>query len=636
MDPRVIEGERVVSSPLEPIKTAEINWVNEKPSLDLKRRTFIEGNQLIERWAKLSNDPSANFVIAETGFGNGLNFLLTWHLWQQHAPPSATLHYIASEPHPFEREDLATYLRFYPALEKQAQHLLSKYPTLTPGFHYLTFEKGRVNLILMLGDTLHCYRELLVCGDPNLEKKLRTYAIDAWFMDEFLSAHSLKWKEQLFATMDMLSKSTTTFAPDAIKAKANSQPIVPRSLKSTPWHASIHKPINDKTALIIGAGLAGCYLASALAHRHWKVILLDAENTIASGASGNQHAILYPKLSSFYSPLNAFMLTTYLFAIRAYKKLLKKDYFGELSGILQLAYNDKEQHIQDNLAAWLANYPELGRLVDAKEASTLAGINVHQGGLYMPHSGWIDSKALCATLINHPAIQVTMTTKATILNYDHGKWQVANHAATVAIIANGFQANTFEQTKHIPLKSIRGQMTSIAANQHSLTLARPLCAEAHIIPARHGLHGLGATYHSGITDDACTLEDDTRNLGKLSSLATEPIWSNEVKDHWAGIRAATPDYLPFVGPVTNALEFKQQFSGLSSNAKRWIPAASVVYEGLYLFAGFGSRGLTTIPLGAEWLAATINNEPSMLPRAMVQSLSPARFLRREIVRLLKS
>ncbi len=52
----------------------------------------------------------------------------------------------------------------------------------------------------------------------------------------------------------------------------------------------------------------------------------------------------------------------------------------------------------------------------------------------------------------------------------------------------------------------------------------------------------------------------------------------------------------------------------------------------FVCSGFGSRGLTTIPLCTEWLAAFINNEPSNLPRTMVQSFSPARFLRRKIIR----
>jgi tRNA 5-methylaminomethyl-2-thiouridine biosynthesis bifunctional protein len=40
---------------------------------------FLAGNSLRERWASLA--PGARFVVGETGFGTGLNFLCTWSLW---------------------------------------------------------------------------------------------------------------------------------------------------------------------------------------------------------------------------------------------------------------------------------------------------------------------------------------------------------------------------------------------------------------------------------------------------------------------------------------------------------------------------------------------------------------------------
>ena len=118
---------------------------------------------------------------------------------------------------------------------------------------------------------------------------------------------------------------------------------------------------------------------------------------------------------------------------------------------------------------------------------------------------------------------------------------------------------------------------------------------------------------------------------KLKKLTSAVLWSDTVVDHWAGIRASTPDYLPLVGKVANANEFTQVFSGLASNSKRWIAHPGVYYPGLYACAGFGSRGLTTIPLCAEWLASLINNELGFLPRSLSQALSPARFLRKGII-----
>ena len=595
---------------------------------------FIDGNQLIARWQALP--PDATFVIAETSFGAGLNFLQTWSLWKKYAPPSAKLHFIAGETHPLSKEDMSRYLDFFPELHEYTYALLANYPILTPGFHCIQLDDGKINLTLMLGDTLHCFRELLVCGDSTLESTLRIFYVDAWFFDGLRNPQV--FTAELISTIGMLSKDTTTIAALNISEKNNSELHAARQLNAgrrvrhTPWHSPSIRKSKFKHALILGAGLAGCYTANALARRGYKVTLLDAQDKVGLGASGNQQAILYPKLSSFYSPLNKFMLNAYRYDIRAYKKILAQRSLGDLSGILLLAYNQKEQTIQDNLQHWLNSYPNLGSLVNAEEASEIAGLDMQSGGLYMPYSGWIDSPALCEFLIEHKNINFVANTMLASINHDGEQWNANEHHAEVLVLANGYGANRFIQTEHLPLKAIRGQMTLIKGNEQSRALRIPLCASAHIIPERNGLHALGATYHSGIEENTCYKTDDIENLTKLGAISTRSIWSQEVAGHWAGIRAATPDYLPLVGPIAQAALFNELFAGLASNAKRWIPASCPHYDGLYAFSGFGSRGLTTIPLSAEWLAMLINQEPGCLSRTMTQSLSPSRFLRREIIR----
>ena len=49
------------------------------------RHVFLRGNRLAERFATVPSGGS--FVIGETGFGTGLNFLCAWQLWEQVAPP---------------------------------------------------------------------------------------------------------------------------------------------------------------------------------------------------------------------------------------------------------------------------------------------------------------------------------------------------------------------------------------------------------------------------------------------------------------------------------------------------------------------------------------------------------------------
>lgn len=635
-----------MSRSVKPLKVAQMNWHDRPPSAEASL-IFIDGNQLIKRWQAIPKENASSFIIAEIGFGCGLNFLQACALWEAHAPPSATLHYISSEEHPLTHEDLS---RLWGACNDRhidSKELLRAYPPLIAGTHLLEFNQGRVKLTLMFGAALASYEALLVCGEAFLEKTLREYAVDAWFLDAMISSHPL------FSTMSLLSKETTTLVSSVTQepvqqglrsagfdVQVSRQTLVATYQQGassplkrhTPWHVGTPAARESKHALVLGAGLSGCYTAYSLARRGWSVSLLDSEKNISLGASGNQQAVLYPKFSAFHSPLNDFMQTSYLYAIRVYQGLMAQSPMGEFFGILQLAHTPKEVLAQEKLSRWLVDHPMLGRLVNAHEASILAGITLQSGGLFVPQSGWIDMRKLCQSLVKMPGIQWIPNTKVTSLAYEAGEWHANGYHAKVLVLANGEQASSFQQSRHLPLQPVRGQMSSIMSDSYSESLRIPLCADGHFLPAIEGQHSFGATYYPGDAAKGCDIEDDRENLERLYSISIEWAKSKTITGHWAGVRAATPDYLPLVGPVAQANAFKAQFKGFATDAKRWIPSPGIYYEGLYVAAGFGSRGLTTIPLCAEWLARTINKEPAGLSRTMVQSFSPARFLRREIIR----
>lgn len=658
-----------------PIKTADIKWNHNLPfsnlyndiyhSLDSgitqSRYVFIDGNDLINRWSALSDNEKYIFSIGETGFGMGLNFLFTWSLWDKYAPPSASLHFISCEKHPLKKEDLDRALSNWPELNYYKQELLKQYPILTPGNHHLAFSNGRVKLTLMLEDAFTSFEQLLICGDSLLESELKTNAIDAWYLDGFAPKYNQSmWTEHLFNVIGMLSKKGTTFATYTaasnvkaglaecgfaiIKKKGYGKKRhmiyghflkpEPYRLKnsSTPWHLK-RQYHQERSAIIVGGGLAGCFTAHSLAKRGWNVRVIDAQKEIGQGASANQRAVLFPKLSAFRSPLTEFMLASFLYAHRIYSHILKQENppLGELNGCLTLPYNTKEQNGQHSLSDWLSVYPELGLLINAQQASDLSGISIATDCLHIPYSGWIDSPALCRYLLNTLCIEAIHDIEMNTLRYEDNEWWINDLHAPVLVLANGHKVNQFAQTQHLPIKPIRGQMTQIYSTKESQPLRLPVCAQGHVVPAVNGVHYLGATYELGSFSAEIKIDDDKDNIKKLANIS--PIhWSNEAINHWAGVRATTPDYLPLLGPVAKEQEFISLYAGLESNAKRWIPVETPCYPGLYVCSGFGSRGLTTIPLSTEWLAAMVNNEIIGAPRHLLQALSPARFLKRNITR----
>src|SRR5512132_3448887 len=87
------------------------------------RRVFLEANGLPGRWQ--GRDA---FVVLETGFGLGLNFLATWDAWRADAARSRRLHFVSIEHRPFAKEDLFAALEPFEELRPLALALANVWP----------------------------------------------------------------------------------------------------------------------------------------------------------------------------------------------------------------------------------------------------------------------------------------------------------------------------------------------------------------------------------------------------------------------------------------------------------------------------------------------------------------------------
>jgi tRNA U34 5-methylaminomethyl-2-thiouridine-forming methyltransferase MnmC len=162
--------------------------------LEQARHVFLAGNGLPARWKD-----ARRFVILETGFGLGVNFLATWQAWR--ASPAAAggrLHYVAVEQHPFARADLEQLHRRWPELAALAAELDAQWPLPLPGLHRL--DLGNVVLTLGFGDAA----ELL----PQL-----TLAADAIYLDGFAPDRNPDlWSDPVIAQVRRLAAPGATFA----------------------------------------------------------------------------------------------------------------------------------------------------------------------------------------------------------------------------------------------------------------------------------------------------------------------------------------------------------------------------------------------------------------------------------------
>lgn len=191
-----------------PLQTADLAWENtgnptsraygdvyfsRENGLAETRHVFLQGNRLEERFAAADR-----FVIAETGFGTGLNFLAAKDLFERIAPSSAGLHFLSVEKYPLRREDMRRALDVFPETAAHADAMVPKLPEAAPGFHRVHF--GRVTLTLLYGDAM----EVL----PQLEA-----TVDAWFLDGFAPAKNPGlWQTEIYAQLARLSAPRATVA----------------------------------------------------------------------------------------------------------------------------------------------------------------------------------------------------------------------------------------------------------------------------------------------------------------------------------------------------------------------------------------------------------------------------------------
>lgn len=622
--------------------------------LEETRHVFIEQNRLRERFAALNAD--ARFVIGETGFGTGLNFLCAWQLFRQQAPATARLHFVSVEKYPLRPADLQRALALWPELTELSQQLLKHYVAVHGGFQRIMLDDGRVTLTLLIGDAL----EQL----PQLDAQ-----IDAWFLDGFAPAKNPDmWTPELFAELARLAAPGSTLSTftstgwvrrllNAAGFKMKRTPGIGRKwevlrgeflgwpedslspAQVKPWFA--RPPAQAKTALVIGGGLAGCASAASLAARGWQVQLLERHAHLAQEASGNPQGVLYLKLSAHGTALSQMILSGFGYTRRQLEHLQRGlDWDG--CGVLQLAFNPKEAERQAQLAA--AFPTDLLRQLDQPEAQALAGIGLDHGGLFYPEGGWVHPPALCQWQAKHPQIQVLAHREVLELRRVDQQWQAWDGermlaSAAVVILAGAAEIKRFPASAELPLKRIRGQITRLPQTVQSQSLATVVCAEGYVAPPRLGEHTLGASFDFNSQDLTPTSAEHAGNLDMLREISSDllqrlnaeqlPLDSLQGR---AAFRCTSPDYLPIVGPLADPTAFADTYAVLGKDARQVPDLPCPWLDGLYINSGHGSRGLITAPLSGELLAAWLENEPLPLPRSVAEACHPNRFALRRLIR----
>ncbi|WP_107321146.1 FAD-dependent 5-carboxymethylaminomethyl-2-thiouridine(34) oxidoreductase MnmC [Klebsiella pneumoniae] len=318
--------------------------------LEETRYVFLGGNRLPERFP---SHPRPLMIVAESGFGTGLNFLTLWQAFDVFVRdnPDVTLqrlHFISFEKYPLKAEDLRLAHQRWPELAPWAQQLQAQWPSAFGGCHRLLLDGGRVTLDLWFGDINELTREL----DDSLNQQ-----VDAWFLDGFAPAKNPDmWTQDLFSAMARLARPGGTlatftsagfvrrglqeagFTMRKSKGFGRKREMLTGEMAQTlsfparvPWFA--RSSSDAREAAIIGGGIASALLSLALLRRGWQVTLYCADEAPAQGASGNRQGALYPLLSQHDPALARFFPAAFTFARRMYDALPVYPVGGQVSHI---------------------------------------------------------------------------------------------------------------------------------------------------------------------------------------------------------------------------------------------------------------------------------------------------------------
>ncbi|WP_301098571.1 bifunctional tRNA (5-methylaminomethyl-2-thiouridine)(34)-methyltransferase MnmD/FAD-dependent 5-carboxymethylaminomethyl-2-thiouridine(34) oxidoreductase MnmC, partial [Otariodibacter sp.] len=603
------------------------------------RYVFQEGNQLWEKW--LSHDRSA-FVIAETGFGTGLNFFAVAEYFEEFCKANPEhilkrLYFISFEQYPIQAEQFHSVHQNHPQFAKNIDKLTACWEPRQVGCQRYHFDQ--VYLDLWFGDIAENLPQL---GDNY------NATIDCWFLDGFSpDKNPQMWNEQLYQQMFRLTKPKGTFATFT----ASSQ--VRRGLQSVgfevykrkgfgkkremvwgekPVESESHpieypyyfrsKQTNADDIAIIGGGVASLFLALSLIEKGKSVTLYCKDLALAQNASGNAQGAIYPQLSDDDERNVRFYVHSFDYALQRLRQLTPLVPFEQgLTGVSLYAYNDKTDQKLKKIAedGW---DEKLYKLCSADELSDKVGLPLVNGGAFISQGGWLSPVQLVQNgfkYLEQRGLTIVLNHKVENLEFENNQWhwqhQGQSFSHQVVVLANGHTLKTFKQIEGIQIYPVRGQVSQVPTNENLSKLKSVLCYDGYLTPvSAHHTHCLGASHVRDNLDTTFSLAEHQQNITKLQQNLTACEWTQNIDGSEnkakVGVRAAFRDRIPMVGAVPNYPEQKVQYKNLYNLKRRRQPIPIPVnHPNLYLLAGLGSRGLTTAPLLGELLASQIANEP---------------------------
>ena len=382
----------------------------------------------------------------------------------------------------------------------------------------------------------------------------------------------------------------------------------------------------QKNIVIIGAGITGCSLAHFLANTGWDVTLLESQDDIASGGSGNPVAAIYPKFMLNDKAYNDFMLKSFMFTTAWIDKLglNKDDYrFDGAIEILEEAYSHK---LEINLSGGSVDQEKILTLIDKP---ILKKYLMHQdlSGLLFHRGGWVNPIALCRHLVNHSNIKILTNQEIISIEKLNNEWTLKTKDQKIfksdhVAICNAAYLHQFDLTQHLHTDAFRGQINWVNSTPFQMP-SIVICDEGYLAPLMQNKHIFGATYGMNDFNKDLRLSDTKKNIASIKKIHREfhnYCLAQKTISGRVSWRASTKDRKPYVGRVFNNELFKKMRVRELAQTDQlpWL-------DNLYVASGFGSRGFTFAPYCTFVLANLINKNLSKDDKETLNYTNPERY-----------
>jgi glycine oxidase len=355
-------------------------------------------------------------------------------------------------------------------------------------------------------------------------------------------------------------------------------------------------------ALVIGAGVVGCAVARELAAARLKVVAVERESP-GAGASGAAAGILAPQVgANAPSPILSLGLESRAMFPQLVDELRSEtgiDVPYRAAGTLSLALDAEEEAALEKRFQWQTEAGLPVERISCGRVSTLEpAISTHiRTALRFPYDHQIENVTLIRALTTSAekrGVQFRSASEVTSVLVKAGMVEgvaigPGRIYAPIVVVCSGAWSGLLETGgPKLPVTPVRGQMLALESDEARID--RVIMTErGYLVPRIDGRIIVGSTSEQVGFDTSVTVKG-IATLMEVAGTVVPSLHHARISGIWAGLRPATSDGLPILGP-----------------------AGSAWPDGLYFATGHYRNGVLLAPLTARLLSESITSGKTSLP-----------------------